>query len=264
MSTNALSKAAHDLTRRRHTSVRDRRIASAAGYLGLELAKEAPCYAGAFGAAVLSDSVSSANAIVFVAGTNLSGAGYEYALARLRFVLRMRFPQACVPFDTDPVRRGYLAGHSSRVEPQETRTDNAPAGQRRWGDKARTTSAVGPRSSGAATASQSSAPHPRGLRFGDGPRSGPGFPRRRRPHDPPRRASDPRPRLQPRRFQKLYVPTLLLAGGDSPDPFKASGEALRCRSLTCRVVVKPGQRHAAMDTGRGLFTAAVLNFLQRR
>jgi hypothetical protein len=115
MSTNALSKAAHDLTRRRHTSVRDRRIASAAGYLGLELAKEAPYYAGAFGAAVLSDSVSSTVAIVFLAGTNLGAAGYEYALARLTwFVLQLRSPQACVPFNTDPVPRGHLAEHSSR------------------------------------------------------------------------------------------------------------------------------------------------------
>ena len=54
-STNALSKAAHDLTKLRTASVRARRIAAAAGYLGTELAKEAPYYAGAFGAAVLSD-----------------------------------------------------------------------------------------------------------------------------------------------------------------------------------------------------------------
>lgn len=91
MSTNALSKAAHDLTRLRRTSVRQRWIASAVGYLGLELAKEAPYYDGAFGAAALSDAVSSTDAIVFLAGTNLGAAGYEYALARLtRLVLRRR------------------------------------------------------------------------------------------------------------------------------------------------------------------------------
>ena len=61
-SSNALSKGAHDLTRLRTSSVRARRIASAAGYVGTELAKEAPYYAGAFGAAVLSDSVSSTEA----------------------------------------------------------------------------------------------------------------------------------------------------------------------------------------------------------
>ena len=82
-STNALSKAAHDLTKLRTASVRARRIAAAAGYLGTELAKEAPYYAGAFGAAVLSDSVSSTDAIVFLAGTNLGAAGYEYGLARV-------------------------------------------------------------------------------------------------------------------------------------------------------------------------------------
>jgi hypothetical protein len=126
MSTNALSKAAYDLTRLRRSGVRDRRIASAAGYLGLELAKEAPYYAGAFGAAVLSDSVSSTDAIVFLAGTNVGAAGYEYGLAGLtRFVLRVRYPQACVSPDTDPVPGKYLAEHSSRVEPDETRTSNA-------------------------------------------------------------------------------------------------------------------------------------------
>jgi hypothetical protein len=135
MSTNALSKAAHDLTRLRSTSDRDRRIASAAGYLGLELAKEAPYYAGAFGAAVLSDSVSSTDAIVFLAGTNLGAAGYEYALARLtRLVLRLRSPRAGASFDSDPVPREYLAEHSSRVEPAETRTNNASSnrGARPW------------------------------------------------------------------------------------------------------------------------------------
>jgi hypothetical protein len=82
-STNALSKAAHDLTRLRTDGVHARRVAAAAGYLATELAKEAPYYAGAFGAAIFSDSVSSTDAIVFVGGTNLGAAGYEYGLARL-------------------------------------------------------------------------------------------------------------------------------------------------------------------------------------
>ena len=102
-STNALSKAAHDLTKLRTASVRARRIAAAAGYLGTELAKEAPYYAGAFGAAVLSDSVSSTDAILFLAGTNLGAAGYEYGLARLtRSALRLRSPQTHASFETDP------------------------------------------------------------------------------------------------------------------------------------------------------------------
>jgi hypothetical protein len=94
MSTNALSKAAHDLTRLRTASVRARRLASAAGYVGTELAKEAFYYAGAVGAVVLSGSVSSVDAIVFLAGANLGAAGYEYGLARLtRSVLRRRSPR---------------------------------------------------------------------------------------------------------------------------------------------------------------------------
>ena len=49
-STNALSKAAHDVARRRGATVRTRRIAAGTGYVGTEVAKEVPYYAGAFGA----------------------------------------------------------------------------------------------------------------------------------------------------------------------------------------------------------------------
>jgi pimeloyl-ACP methyl ester carboxylesterase len=68
-------------------------------------------------------------------------------------------------------------------------------------------------------------------------------------------------RFDPDRFRGLDVPTLFLQGGDSPAPFKAAGEALREALPDCRVVVMPGQRHAAMDTGTELFTAEVLSFL---
>jgi hypothetical protein len=85
-STNVLSKAAYELA-----SARFRRLAAAAGYVATELAKEAPYYAGAFGAAVVSDSVSSNDALIFLAGANLGAAAYEYALARLtRAFLRAR------------------------------------------------------------------------------------------------------------------------------------------------------------------------------
>jgi hypothetical protein len=67
-STNALSKAAHDLVKLRTGSVRARKIASAVGYVATEVAKETPYYAGAFGAAVLSDSVSANDALVFLGG----------------------------------------------------------------------------------------------------------------------------------------------------------------------------------------------------
>lgn len=68
--------------------------------------------------------------------------------------------------------------------------------------------------------------------------------------------------FDPNRFRALDVPTLFLEGGDSPDPFKAAGEALAAALPDCRVVVMSGQRHAAMDTGTDLFTAEVLSFLE--
>jgi len=122
-STNALSKAAHDLTRLRTASVRARRIASAAGYVATEVVKEAPYYAGAFGAAVFSDSVSSRDATVFLGGANLGAAAYEYGLARLtRSILGRRSPQRCASFDTDWVPAEYLTDYYSEVEPDERQT----------------------------------------------------------------------------------------------------------------------------------------------
>ena len=72
ISTNVLSKAAFELTRRR--GARAQRPAAAAGYVATEIAKEVPYYAGAFGAAALADSVSSNDALIFLAGTNLGAA----------------------------------------------------------------------------------------------------------------------------------------------------------------------------------------------
>ena len=69
-------------------------------------------------------------------------------------------------------------------------------------------------------------------------------------------------RFDPDRFRGLAVPTLFLLGGDSPAPFKAAAEAVREALPDCRVVVMPGQRHAAMDTATDLFTAEVLSFLE--
>ena len=81
MSSNVLSKAAFDLARVRGWGARARRVAAGGGYVVTELAKEAPYYAGAFGAALVSDSVSSNDALIFLAGANLGAAGYEYGLA---------------------------------------------------------------------------------------------------------------------------------------------------------------------------------------
>ena len=90
-STNLLSKAAHDIARARHAGPRVRRFAASSGYLVTELAKEVPYYAATSGAVMLSDSVSAGEAIVFLAGTNLGAALYEYGLARAtRLYLRRR------------------------------------------------------------------------------------------------------------------------------------------------------------------------------
>lgn len=82
-STNALSKAALDIARLRATSRRVQKFAAAAGYTATEIAKEAPYYAGAFGAVLFTDSISSNQAVVFLGGANLGAALYEYGLARL-------------------------------------------------------------------------------------------------------------------------------------------------------------------------------------
>jgi hypothetical protein len=90
-STNLLSKLAHDVARARGAGVRMRRRAASAGYVLTELAKEVPYYASASGAALLSDTVSTGDAILFLAGTNLGAAVYEYALAgATRTFLRRR------------------------------------------------------------------------------------------------------------------------------------------------------------------------------
>ena len=117
-STNALSKAAFDLVRRR--GARAQQIAAATGYVATELAKEAPYYAGAFGAAALTDTVSSTDALLFLAGANLGAGAYEYGLARLTRGLLVRRRYAS--FDTDWVPRDYLADYYRVVEPDERET----------------------------------------------------------------------------------------------------------------------------------------------
>ena len=82
-STNALSKAAYDLMTRRTSHRRAQQLASAVGYVSTEVAKEVPYYAGAFGAALQTDSISANDALIFLGGANLGAAVYEYGLARL-------------------------------------------------------------------------------------------------------------------------------------------------------------------------------------
>jgi hypothetical protein len=104
-STNVLSKAAYDLTRRRTTGTRAPRAAAAVGYVGTEVAKEIPYYAGAFGAAALTDAVTTTEALIFLAGANLGAALYEYGLARAtRAFVHRRYPPVVDP-DAEPVER---------------------------------------------------------------------------------------------------------------------------------------------------------------
>ena len=118
-STNALSKAAHDLAALRGWGPRARRLASSGGYVVTELAKEAPYYAGAFSAALVSDSVSSGDAIVFLGGANLGAAGYEYGLAWLTGAYLRR---GHASFDADWVPAEYLEDYYAVVEPDEIET----------------------------------------------------------------------------------------------------------------------------------------------
>ena len=115
-STNALSKAAYDLARRR--SVRARRFAAGAGYVVTELAKEIPYYAGA-AAVLLTDTMTAKDAIVFLAGANLGAAAYEYALGRLTTAVLDR---GYASFDADWVPGEYLTDYYSEVESDELET----------------------------------------------------------------------------------------------------------------------------------------------
>ncbi|WP_433047764.1 guanitoxin biosynthesis pre-guanitoxin forming N-methyltransferase GntF [Dactylosporangium sp. CS-033363] len=121
-STNVISKAAHDLTRRLTTSPRAPRLAAALGYAGSQVAAEVPYYAGAFGTAALSDSVGTEEAVVFLAGANLAAGAYEFGLARLTRAFLGRRRRRYASFDTDWVPAHYLTGYYRTVEPDEVAT----------------------------------------------------------------------------------------------------------------------------------------------
>ncbi|GIJ54253.1 hypothetical protein Vau01_017690 [Virgisporangium aurantiacum] len=121
-STNVLSKAAYDLTRRTTGNARVQRLAAAVGYVGSQVAAEGVYYAGAFGAATLSDAVTGTDALLFLAGANLAAALYEYGLARLTATFLRRRPRRYASFDTDWVPAEYLAGYYRAVEPDEVAT----------------------------------------------------------------------------------------------------------------------------------------------
>jgi hypothetical protein len=80
-STNILSKAAYDVAVRLTASRRWRCVAANVGYIGTELAKEAPYYFGAAGVALFSDSITAVDALVFIVGANVGASIYGFTLA---------------------------------------------------------------------------------------------------------------------------------------------------------------------------------------
>lgn len=122
-STNVLSKAAYNLAKLRTRSVRKRRIAAGIGYVIIELAKEWPYYAGAFGVAILSNSVSSNEVLIFLGGANLGAAGYEYGLAWVtRAFLHRKNTPRYASFERDWVPKEYLANYYTTVDADERHT----------------------------------------------------------------------------------------------------------------------------------------------
>ncbi|MET7966333.1 guanitoxin biosynthesis pre-guanitoxin forming N-methyltransferase GntF [Micromonospora sp. NPDC005305] len=121
-STNVLSKAASDVVRRMTSSARAPRLAAAVGYAGTEVAKEVPYYAGAFGVAAVTDSITSHEALVFLGGANLGAALYEYGLARLTRAFLLRRRRRYASFDTDWAPAEYLADYYRTLESDEIAT----------------------------------------------------------------------------------------------------------------------------------------------
>jgi hypothetical protein len=116
------SKVAHSFARQRNWTPAARRIITALGYVGTELAKEAPYYIGAIGMALFTPSVSATEAVLFLAGANCGAALYELVLARLVRHLLSRFPDTqAASFEVDWRPESYLAEYYSRVERDEAR-----------------------------------------------------------------------------------------------------------------------------------------------
>lgn len=117
------SKAAHSLSLRRGWSPQARRTVASLGYVGTELAKEAPYYLGAAGAALLTEAVSPGEAVIFLAGANLGAAVYELGLARLVRLVLARVPASgYASFEEDWTPASYLRDYYRIVEPDERRT----------------------------------------------------------------------------------------------------------------------------------------------
>lgn len=67
--------------------------------------------------------------------------------------------------------------------------------------------------------------------------------------------------FDPTRFKDFTTPTLLLLGGNSPLFFAQVIDALAAALSSSRVVLLPGQQHAAMDTAPDLFVDEIVRFV---
>lgn len=65
------------------------------------------------------------------------------------------------------------------------------------------------------------------------------------------------------RFAEMRVPTLLLVGGDSPERELDNATVVAAGLPNGRVVVMPGQQHAAMHTAPDEFVTSVVEFLRQ-
>lgn len=96
-STDACSKAAFELARRRGGGARRCRWAGHVGYLATEVSREVPFFLAAFGAAGMSDRVDQRHATTFLVGSNVGAAACELALALAsRAYLARRFSAAAL------------------------------------------------------------------------------------------------------------------------------------------------------------------------
>jgi pimeloyl-ACP methyl ester carboxylesterase len=68
--------------------------------------------------------------------------------------------------------------------------------------------------------------------------------------------------FSPERFRGMRTPTLLLVGGDSPPRESRNAQGVADALPDARVLVLPGQQHAAMYTAPAVFVREVARFLE--
>jgi pimeloyl-ACP methyl ester carboxylesterase len=71
-------------------------------------------------------------------------------------------------------------------------------------------------------------------------------------------------RFSPSQLKKIAPPTLLLLGGNSPEPMAQATAMLRENMPHAETVILPGQQHVAMETAPELLAKEVIAFLQRK